>query len=105
MDSRSLSAWRSLVLPQLSFRLKFSIRFGALLLSALLANSLVFAQQLAAPQSGATAAATSDFMDSFTWHPGGTREADMWQVLMLFGVGDPAGESWDGSLSIRGGEF
>ena len=26
------------------------------------------------------AAATPDFLDNFTWHPGGTREADMWQV-------------------------
>ena len=56
-------------------------------------------------QSGAMAAATPDFLDNFTWHPGGTREADMWQVLVLFGVGDAAGESWDGSLSVEGGEI
>ena len=105
MDSRSRSVWRSLVLHQPSFQLKFSRRFVGLLLSTLLAASVAFAQQLAAPQGGATAAATSDFLDSFTWHPGGTREANMWQVLILFGVGDPAGESWDGSLSIRGGEI
>ena len=29
----------------------------------------------------------------------------MWQVLILFGVGDPAGEVWDGNLSVRGGEI
>ena len=63
------------------------------------------AQQLEPPQTGATAAGYSDFMDNFTWHPGGTREADTWQTLILFGVGDPAGVSWDGSLSIRGGEI
>ena len=62
-------------------------------------------QQAAPVQSGASAAATSDFLDNFTWHPGGTREADMWQVLILFGIGDAAGESWDGSLSIQGGEI
>ena len=63
------------------------------------------AQTLEPVQSGATAAATSDFLDHFTWHPGGTREADMWQLLILFGVGDPAGVAWDGSLSIQGGEI
>ena len=63
------------------------------------------AQTLEPVQSGATAAATSDFLDNFTWHPGGTREADMWQALILFGVGDPAGTVWDGNLSIRGGEI
>ena len=50
-------------------------------------------QQAAPVQSGAAAAATSDFLDNFTWHPGGTREADMWQVLILFGIGDAEGES------------
>ena len=63
------------------------------------------AQRAEPVQSGATAAATPDFLDNFTWHPGGTREADMWQVLILFGVADASGESWDGSLSIRGGEI
>ena len=63
------------------------------------------AQTLEPVQSGATAAATSDFLDHFTWHPGGTREADMWQLLILFGVGDPAGVAWDGSLSIQGGDI
>ena len=29
----------------------------------------------------------------------------MWQVLVLFGIGDPDGKSWDGSLSIHGGEI
>ncbi len=63
------------------------------------------AQRAAQVQSGATAAATPGFLDNFTWHPGGTREADMWQVLILFGVDDPAGEAWDGSLSVRAGEI
>lgn len=62
-------------------------------------------QQPEPVQSGAAAAATPSFLDNFTWHPGGTREADMWQVLILFGVGDAAGESWDGSLSVQGGEI
>lgn len=63
------------------------------------------AQQPEPVQSGATAAATPDFLDNFTWHPGGTREAEMWQVLVLFGVGGPAGEFWDGSLSVEAGEI
>lgn len=62
-------------------------------------------QQLEPAQSGATAAASSQFLDHFTWHPGGTREAEMWQVLILFGVGDPAGRAWNGSLSVRAGEI
>ena len=62
-------------------------------------------QQSPPPQSGATAAATPEFLDNFTWHPGGTREADMWQVLILFGVGDGPDQPWDGSLAIEGGEI
>ena len=65
----------------------------------------VSAQQAEPAPTGARAAAGADFLDHFTWHPGGTREADMWQVLVLFGVGDPAGESWDGSLTVRSGEI
>ena len=65
----------------------------------------VSAQQAEPAPTGARAAAGADFLDQFTWHPGGTREADMWQVLVLFGVGDPAGESWDGSLTVRSGEI
>ena len=76
--------------------------------SALLAAAIAVAlpgQQAETPQSGATAAATPDFLDNFIWHPGGTREADMWQVLVLFGLGDGPDESWDGSLAIEGGEI
>ena len=83
----------------------FPLRRAALALCSGLVCGLLPAQQLEPPQTGATAAATADFMDNFTWHPGGTREADTWQTLILFGVGDPAGVSWDGSLSIRGGEI
>ncbi len=78
---------------------------SAFLVSGILSMSPAGAQVLEPVQSGATAAATSEFLDSFTWHPGGTREADMWQVLILFGIGDPAGVTWDGSLSIQGGEI
>ena len=81
-------------------------RHGARLLGVgLVAAGWLHAQQLAPPPSGATAAASSDFLDHFTWHPGGAREADMWQTLILFGVGDAAGGEWDGSLSIQGGEI
>ena len=79
--------------------------FNAFLTLGFLEAARVQAQTLEPVQSGATAAATSDFLDHFTWHPGGTREADMWQVLILFGVGDPAGVAWDGSLSVQGGEI
>ena len=78
---------------------------NAFLVLGLFLAAAVEAQTLEPVQSGATAAATSEFLDHFTWHPGGTREADMWQVLILFGVGDPDGVAWDGSLSIQGGEI
>ena len=81
------------------------VRGVLFLLSAALISTSVIAQQPEPAPTGARAAAGAEFMDSFTWHPGGTREADMWQVLVLFGVGDPAGESWDGNLTIRGGEI
>ena len=75
----------------------------------ILATTLAPASGLAQPAepapTGARAAAGAEFLDSFTWHPGGTREANMWQVLLLFGVGDPAGESWDGNLTVQGGEI
>ena len=80
------------------------LRVVASILLALAAGWLP-AQQPAPPRPGAADSAPDDFLESFTWHPGGTREADMWQVLILFGVGDPAGEVWDGSLEIRGGDI
>ena len=75
------------------------------LLWATVVSTSVVAQQPEPAPSGARAAAGAEFMDHFTWYPGGTREADMWQVLVLFGVGDPPGESWDGDLTIQGGEI
>ncbi len=78
------------------------------LLAAWLAHaaaSPLNAQSVPASQSGAAAAAGEDLLSAFTWLPGGTREGDMWQVLVLFGVGDAAGEPWDGSLSVRNGEI
>ena len=76
-----------------------------LILAATLAATSLDAQQTEPAPTGARAAAGAEFLDSFTWHPGGTREANMWQVLVLFGVGDPTGESWDGNLTVQGGEI
>ncbi len=78
-------------------------RLAPVILVALVAIPL--AAQQPAPNSGATAAATGDFLDNFTWHPGGTREADMWQVLVLMGIGDGPNQSWNGTLAIQGGEI
>ena len=75
------------------------------ILATTLAPTSVLAQPAEPAPTGARAAAGAEFLDSFTWHPGGTREADMWQVLLLFGVGDPAGESWDGNLTVQQGEI
>ena len=82
----------------------FKTLLAAALLGAILSPALL-SQSPPPSGSGAAAAASSDFLDHFTWHPGGTREADMWQVLVLFGVGDAAGETWDGSLSVKSGEI
>ncbi len=89
-------------------RSAFLLRGATVAFWAVLAVTCVLvavAQEPAQPGTGARAAASSDFLDHFTWHPGGTREADMWQVLILFGVGDSAGQSWDGSLTVQGGEI
>ena len=75
------------------------------MLAATLASPSVLAQQAEPAPTGAREAAGAEFLDSFTWHPGGTREANMWQVLLLFGAGDPAGESWDGNLTVQAGEI
>lgn len=90
--------------PAASDRRAQAVFAAALLAVALSGLEPAFGQPAEPAPTGARAAASADFLDSFTWHPGGTREADMWQVLILFGVGDPAGESWDGSLAIQGGE-
>ena len=75
------------------------------MLATTLAQTSALAQPAEPAPTGARAAAGVEFLDNFTWHPGGTREADMWQVLLLFGVGDPAGEPWDGNLTVQGGEI
>ncbi len=92
-------------MPHRSFSVNGLLRALPVLLCVTLPSGPAFGQAAPAPPSGAAAAASSDFLDHFTWHPGGTREADMWQVLVLFGVGDTAGETWDGNLSVRGGEI
>ena len=83
---------------------RFRPALHALILAALLASG-GWAQGLPPVQSGATAAAGSDFLDHFTWHPGGTPEASMWQLLILFGVGDASGVDWGGSLAVEAGEI
>ncbi len=45
-----------------------------------------------------------DYQARFSWHPGGTPEQDLWQVLILLGVGARQPVSWNGNLSLQGGE-
>lgn len=45
-----------------------------------------------------------DSLDHYTWHPGGTPEAELWQIIVLFGVGETAPASWDGTLEVTSGE-
>src|SRR5262245_41027769 len=51
------------------------------------------AQQSAAPDPGYSA------------QPGGTPEENLWQVLILLGVGDREPADWSGRLSVEGGEI
>ena len=62
--------------------------------------------QQAGGASVISARATYDqnYMSNFTWQPGGTREDEMWQVLLLFGTTDQEATSWDGSLRVTAGE-
>lgn len=43
-------------------------------------------------------------LDHYKWHPGGTPEAELWQLVVLFGVGERRPAAWDGSLSVAAGE-
>jgi len=62
--------------------------------------------QQAGGASVISARASNDqgYMSKFTWQPGGTREEEMWQVLLLFGATDQEPASWDGSLRVTAGE-
>ena len=46
-----------------------------------------------------------DPLDHYKWQPGGTPEAELWQVIVLFGVGETAPASWDGAVSVTAGEI
>ena len=39
-----------------------------------------------------------------TTEPGGTPESKLWQVLILFGVGDTQPSSWQGTVSVTAGD-
>ncbi len=45
-----------------------------------------------------------DPLDHYSWHPGGTPENELWQVLVLLGVGETEPASWDGTLTVDAGE-
>jgi len=47
---------------------------------------------------------TYDPLDHYTWHPGGTPEAELWQIIILFGVGETTPTAWDGALEVTSGE-
>ncbi|MBI4875532.1 MAG: hypothetical protein HY822_12935, partial [Acidobacteria bacterium] len=44
------------------------------------------------------------YLANFTAEPGGTREENLWQVLVLFGAGDREPAAWDGRLAVTSGE-
>src|SRR5262245_57551727 len=37
--------------------------------------------------------------------PGGTPEENLWQMLILFGVGDRESTAWNGHLNVGGGDI
>jgi hypothetical protein len=45
------------------------------------------------------------YLAAYASEPGGTREENLWEVLVLMGVGDAQPAAWDGSLSVSAGEI
>ena len=43
-------------------------------------------------------------LDHYTWHPGGTPEDELWQVLVLFGVGETTPALWNVTLTVERGK-
>ncbi|HZT28942.1 MAG TPA: hypothetical protein VFA33_03595 [Bryobacteraceae bacterium] len=43
------------------------------------------------------------YQSAYASEPGGTPEANLWEVLVLMGVGDAQPADWDGSVRIAGG--
>ncbi len=43
-------------------------------------------------------------LDHYTWHPGDTPEDELWQVLVLFGVGETTPALWNGTLTVERGK-
>jgi len=57
----------------------------------------VFAQQPSPQDAAYQAAAASE--------PGGTPETQLWEVLVLMGVGDSRPAAWDGRLEVQAGDI
>src|SRR5882672_6741766 len=69
-------------------------RAGSVLLTASLAAGLAWlkAQQTAASDP------------AYASQPGGTPEENLWQALILFGVGDRDPAAWNGQLTVASGD-
>jgi hypothetical protein len=73
------------------------------LLSAAATGALVLRQVLAQP--GARRPTRDEaYLANYTAEPGGTKEENLWQALVLMGVGDKEPAAWDGRLEVSGGE-
>ena len=85
--------------------MKRKIIIALLILIAVLAAVLAQQPGGSADTIKARAAADLAYQGAWTTKPGGTPEENLWQVLVLMGVGDREPASWNGSLNINSGEL
>ena len=64
----------------------------------------LLAQQVKDSLSDFRAARVNQYMTAYNTEPGGTPEENLWQALILMGVGDKDPAKWDGAFTAAGGE-
>ena len=66
---------------------------------------IIRAQQPPAGVQAERAAQDQAYQGAWASQPGGTPESQLWEVLVLMGVGDREPAVWDGQLEISGGDI
>src|ERR1700722_13936581 len=69
------------------------------------AASLFLIASLAAGLAWLKAQQTAASDPAYASQPGGTPEENLWQILILLGAGDTQPTTWNGTLSIDGGDL
>src|SRR5262245_11234423 len=65
----------------------------------------LLAQQARDSLSDFRAARVNQYMNAYNTEPGGTPQENLWEVLILMGVGDKDAAKWDGGFTVAGGEL